>query len=260
MTIATFWLALCWHVAAVDYPSWKRYLTKWIVGSVHVVIHLAAMFALCLAFVLLHNLITPTIKSSLDRQWQTSDQPAIVRNVLNETLEPITRQAVEQRQIIEREDIARRSEQPVQYPRDRELPPLRPIIEADQSFDTGGALPYKEIRQLVGFVLYPIEMIIFGALIGSGIFGVYLVLTGVFGGRYGDAAFAAFRPKGYRVFLRIKFSPEHATVFPIGLKSVPPRKHWRPSEASDDGGRRGADLVPKRPLRPQLVEPPIMVK
>ena len=124
------------------------------------------------SFSAFHNEITPTIKTQIDKVWQDrAQQPNIVRDVITETLEPITRQAIEQRQIIEREDIARRSGRPIQYPSNRELPPLRPITEALEPTEEGGRLPYKEVRQIVGFVMYPLEMIFIGGFVGGFLWG-----------------------------------------------------------------------------------------
>ena len=48
---------LIWYVDAVDRPGFRRYATKFVVGTVHFLAHLMAMFTLSLLVVTLNNKI-----------------------------------------------------------------------------------------------------------------------------------------------------------------------------------------------------------
>ncbi|MFN3746624.1 MAG: hypothetical protein ACK4TL_18130 [Hyphomicrobiaceae bacterium] len=254
------WFLLCWYVDAAARPRWKNYLVKLLVGTSHFLVHVCAMFSLGLAFVLVHNEITPTIKAQVDKVWQGREQqPEIIRDVITETLEPITRQAIEQRQIIEREEIARRIGRPVQYPSDRELPPLRPITEAAGPTEEGGGLPYKEIRQLVGFVMYPVEMIFVGGFVGAFVWGLYWVLAGCLLRMHTEDAFAALRIQDYRNFLRMKFEPDKVTIYPIALDRTPRRDFWMAPPRDKTPPPHNPQLVATRPLDTKLIEEPIVI-
>ena len=254
------WILLCWYVDSVERPRWKHYLVKFLVGTAHFLAHTFVMFALGLALVLFHNEITPTIKTAVDKIWQDREQqPDIVRDVITETLEPITRQAIEQRQIIEREDIARRSGRPIAYPRDRELPPLRPITEALEPAEESGGLPYREIRQIVGFVMYPLEMIFIGGFLGATLWGLYWVLAGCLMRMHTEDAFAALRIGDYRNFLRMKFEPDKVTIYPVGLDRTPPRSFWMAPPRDKAPPSHNPQLVATRALDIKLIEEPVVI-
>jgi hypothetical protein len=254
------WFLLCWYVDSAARPRWKHYLVKLVVGTAHFAAHVFAMFALGLALVLFHNEITPTIKHQIDKVWQDRErQPEIVRDVITETLEPITRRAIEQRQIIEREDIARRMGRPMVYPRDRALPPLEPITQGAEPSEEGGGLPYKEIRQLIGFVLYPIEMILIGGFIGAFLWGLYWVLAGCLMRMHTEDAFAALRIGDYRNFLRMKFEPDRVTIYPIALDKTPKRSFWKAPRPDVAPPPHNPQLVAKGPLALKLIEEPIVI-
>jgi hypothetical protein len=254
------WVLLCWYVDSVERPRWKHYLVKFLVGSAHWTAHTFAMFALGLAFVLFHNEITPTIKAQVDKVWQDREQqPGIVRDVITETLEPITRQAIEQRQIIEREEIARRTGRPMQYPMDKPLPQLRPINEPMEPMEEMGGLPYKEVRQIVGFILYPIEMILIGGFIGALLWGVYWVLAGCLMRMHTEDAFAALRISDYRNFLRMKFEPDKVTIYPIGLDRIPKNEHWMAPPKDKPPPPHNPQILATRPIPIHLIEEPIVI-
>lgn len=254
------WILLCSYVDSVERPRWKHYFVKIFVGSAHFLAHTFAMFSLGLAFVLFHNEITPTIKTQVDKIWQDrAQQPNIVRDVITETLEPITRQAIEQRQIIEREDISRRTGRPIPLPRDKELPPLRPITETVTQAEEGGGLPYKEIRQIVGFVMYPIEMIFIGGFIGAFLWGIYWVLAGCLMRMHTEDAFAALRIGDYRNFLRMKFEPDKVTIYPIGLDKTPKRNFWMAPPRGKTPPPHNPQLVATRQIPAKLIEEPIVI-
>jgi hypothetical protein len=253
------WVLLCRYVDAVDRPRWKHLLVKGVVGTAHFIVHTFVMFAFGLALVMFHNQITPTIKTYVDQVWQArNQQPEIVRDVINETLEPISRPAYEQRRIIERERNARRMGRSEEMPLDQPLPPLSPIINGTTSGGEEG-LPYAEIRQIVGFVLYPIEMIFIGGFIGALLWGLYWVLAGCLMRMHTEDAFAALRIQDYRNFLRIKFEPDKVTIYPIGLDKTPKPDHWMAPPKGKVPPPHNPRLVATRPIDIHLIEEPIVI-
>jgi hypothetical protein len=254
------WILLCGYVDSVERPRWKHYLVKFLVGTTHFLAHVFIMFTLGLALVLFHNTITPSIKAQVDKIWlDRNQQPDIVRDVITETLEPHTRRSAEQRQIIEREDIAKRTGRSARYPSDRELPPLKPLLETMEPAEEGGGLPYREVRQLVGFVLYPLEMIFIGGFIGALLWGLYWVLAGCLLRMHTEDAFAALRIQDYRNFLRMKFEPDKVTIYPIGLDRVPKREHWMAPPKGKPPPVHNPQLVATRPIDIHLIEEPITI-
>ena len=74
------------------------------------------------------------------------------------------------------------------------------------------------MRELVGFISYPILMIVarrpgrrlvVGLLLGAS--------PGIFGRMHAEQAFAALRIKNYKNFLRLKFEPDKLTIYPLGI-------------------------------------------
>lgn len=256
--LLALWLLLCWYVQAVDRPRWRRYLVKGVVGSLHFLAHVVAMFAIGLAFVMLHNAITPSIKAQIDRIWQQRDaQPDILRDVIKETLEPISPMAVEQRKLRERETIVRQTGEVPRIALDQPLPPLKPIIGDSRTSED--RLPYAEVRKLVGFILYPGEMMVFGGMAGAFIWGLYWVLTGLLGRMHAEDAFAALRIQDYRNFLRMKFEPHQVTIYPLGLDKCPRAHHWMAPPKDRPAAPNNPQLVATRRIDVKLIEDPIVI-
>ena len=116
---------LIWYVDAVELPGFRRYATKFVVGTAHFLAHLTAMFTLSLLVVTWNNQMTPTIQSQLDALYTSREEKTpIVRDAIKESLEPLKRRT-EQRQ--------------------------RAPLEAPAA---------SPVRQLVGFMSYPILMIV----------------------------------------------------------------------------------------------------
>ena len=65
--------------------------------------------------------------------------------------------------------------------------------------------------------IYPFEMVLIGGTLGGLIFGLYLMLTYIFGKVNCDWMFSSQRLDGYRCFLRMKFEPDKLTIYPIRL-------------------------------------------
>ena len=157
---------LVWYVDAVDRPGFRRYATKFFVGTAHFLAHLTAMFTLSLLVVSWNNQMAPPIlERQLEALYSSSAQPA------DRPSHP---------------GIAGTAASA----RTRRSAPSRP---------QGQPTP---IRQLVGFTSYPMLMIALGALVGGSLWGFYWVLTGVVGRMHAEDAFAALRIKNYKNFLR----------------------------------------------------------
>jgi hypothetical protein len=176
----------------------RRVLTKFFVGSAHFLAHVIAMFTLSLLVVQLNNQMTPPIERWLNTLYKDrGEQAPIVRDVIQEGLEPLQRKQATQ----QRERAAAPSEQ-------------------------ASAPRPSPVRELVGFTAYPTLMIGLGALIGGSLWGFYWVLTGIFGRMHSEEAFAALRIKNYKNFLRLKFEQDKLTIYPLGIDKMPGPDHW----------------------------------
>jgi hypothetical protein len=83
---------LVWYVDAIDRPGFRRYATKFLVGTGHFAAHVAAMFTLSLMVVSLNNQMAPVIERQLQALNATRDaRPAIVREIIRESVEPLQR-------------------------------------------------------------------------------------------------------------------------------------------------------------------------
>src|SRR5262245_31008554 len=149
LMLGALYATLLWYVDAIERPKLRRYGTKFCVGTLHFLAHLAVMFTLSLLVVSLNNQMAGPIERALDTIYQAREERApIVRDVIQEGLEPLQRQA--------REGSPAASDRPSQSAR----PPA--------------------VRELVGFVAYPLLMIVLGALCGGSLWGGYWGVTGSF--------------------------------------------------------------------------------
>jgi hypothetical protein len=95
---------------------------------------------------------------------------------------------------------------------------------------------------------------VFGSVIGSTVFCVYLLLANLFTGTHGNEIFSGLHTEGYDNFLRLQFRDDQVTVHPIALDKV--GRHWR---ARPDGAPEDPWLVPEHELLPRFVEAPFVV-
>jgi hypothetical protein len=72
-----------------------------------------------------------------------------------------------------------------------------------------------------------------------------------------DWIFSSQRIADYRCFLRMRFEPDTLTIYPIRVDSVPSRSGWRWRE---NPGARASLLEPASPLKPRLIEGPIVIR
>ena len=106
-------------------------------------------------------------------------------------------------------------------------------------------------------IVYPVEMIFLGGLLGGLIFATYLSLVYVLGKVNADWIFSSQRIADYKCFLRMRFDPDKLTIYPICLDSVPERGGWRWRRKPQPGQAR---VEPRSPLRPRLIEGPIVIQ
>jgi hypothetical protein len=227
--LAGLYATLLWYVDAIERPKTRRYLTKFCVGTMHFLAHLVVMFTLSLLIVSLNNQMAGPIGRALDSIYQAREEQApIVRDVIQEGLEPLQhRQA--------REGSPAASDRPSQSTR----PPA--------------------VRELVGFLSYPLLMIALGALCGGSLWGVYWVVTGIFGRMHSEQAFAALRIKNYKNFLRLKFEPDKLTIYPLGIDRIPGPDRWLNAPRGANPLPHNPRLIAARPIDVRLIENPIVI-
>lgn len=96
-----------------------------------------------------------------------------------------------------------------------------------------------------------------GWVAGSMIMGLYLLISLNVFGRHSEEAFSALRIQDYKNFLRLHVANDGTlTIYPIGIDRVPRR--WRERRSDDAPGPSG--LEPAEPLKPTLIEPPIVIR
>jgi hypothetical protein len=233
---------LVWYVDAVERPGPRRYLVKLAVGGGHFLAHAAAMFSLFLVFMTLNNAIAPIVESEVDRLLRMrSEEANILRGLVQETLEPLSR---------ERKLARERTDAIV----GRAAPPAPAAPDADAK----SAEP-NTVRELVG-LLYPLQMVLVGGLLGGLIWGCYWVVTGLFGRMHAEDAFAALRIQDYKNFLRIKLEPDQVTIYPIGLDRVPRKADWMSAPVELHGQGHNPALIPVKQIQIHLIEEPIVIR
>ena len=149
---------LIWYVDAVERPGFRRYATKFVVGTAHFLAHLTAMFTL--------SLLVVTLEQPDDADHR---EPARCRSTHRAT----NRRPSSATPSRSRWSRCKRQDASSASARRRTRPAASPV------------------RQLVGFMSYPILMIVLGALVGGSLWGLYWVLTGLFGRMHAEDAFAA---------------------------------------------------------------------
>jgi hypothetical protein len=234
LMLGGLWATLVWYVDAVERPKIRRVLTKFLVGTTHFLAHMTAMFTLSLLVVSLNNQMAGPLEKHLDALYKgRGGQTPIVRDVIQEGLEPLQRkQATQQRE-------------KAGAPTEQAGAPARP----------------SPVRELVGFTSYPTLMILLGALVGGSLWGFYWVLTGVFGRMHSEEAFAALRLKSYKNFLRMKFEKDKLTIYPLGLDKMPGPDHWMNAPRGKANPLpSNPKLIAVKPIDLRLIESPIVIQ
>jgi hypothetical protein len=113
--------------------------------------------------------------------------------------------------------------------------------------------------KVAGVALYTILMVLIGGVLGALVVGFYFVLTSWLRGMHAEMSFAALGIKDYKNFLRMKFEKDKLTIYPIALDKVPGRYGWRARKPKDNPIDHEPLIVPARPMKPRLIEPPIEI-
>jgi hypothetical protein len=99
-----------------------------------------------------------------------------------------------------------------------------------------------------------------GGALGGFVMGLYWTLTSTLLNMHTGDAFGALGIKDYKHFLRIKLEPGRATIYAIALDKVPGRRGWRWQLGKDDvRPSHNPQILPVKPLKPRLIEPPIII-
>jgi hypothetical protein len=114
-----------------------------------------------------------------------------------------------------------------------------------------------DVLQVVFFAIASISL---GGILGALIFGAYWSLMSTFAARHTDHAFSALGLKNYKHFLRMRFEKDQVTIYPIAIDKVPGRRGWRALEHGETRPSHSPQIVPKKGLRPHLIEPPIIIR
>lgn len=115
------------------------------------------------------------------------------------------------------------------------------------------------IQTATSLAIFAAIAVLIGGFIGATIMGLYWTLTSTLFNMHCGDAFGALGIRNYKHFLRMSFEPDKVTIYPIAIDQVPGRRGWR-SATSDEFERQPSLIVPKAPLKPRLIEAPIVVK
>ena len=213
--------ALVWYVDATERPGLRRYATKFLVGTAHFLAHVTAMMVLSLAVVGLNNRMTPPIERQLQALYATREGQS---QIVRDVIEEL----------------------------------LAPMKRKSGSPDAKEVSP---VREVVGFMAYPVLMIALGALVGGMLWGLYWVLTGLIARMHAEDAFAALRIQNYKNFLRLKLERDKLTIYPLGIDRVPRPDDWVNVPRGPNGAMpNNAKLIPVKPINVRLIEDPIVIQ
>jgi hypothetical protein len=95
-----------------------------------------------------------------------------------------------------------------------------------------------------------------GWVVGSMVMGLYLLISLNVFGRHSEHAFSALRIQDFKHFLRLHIESDGTlTIYPIKIDRVPRR--WK--ERSGGTAETDSRVVPEESIRPELIEPPIVL-
>jgi hypothetical protein len=99
-------------------------------------------------------------------------------------------------------------------------------------------------------------VLVFGAVLGSFVFGTYLVVAFAMFKRHENENFSSGRYETYKNFLRLHIGPEGVTIYPIGIDK--PCTEWKvvaqPASSEDSYLAPASGTIPTR-----LIEQPFRV-
>ncbi len=245
-------LTLIWYVDAREKPVWRHWFAKIFIGTLHWSAHVTTMFALGFLFVMLNNWTSPFVERQVNTLWQKSNtELGVIGRGIKEALEPLSTARAEQRE--QYGDKAKPGELR------RAAPPVPAQQRLLQQKPTGDPLVAKGVRQILGFILYPLQEIILGGIVGGFVWGVYWTLSSVLLRMHAEDAFAALRIKDYKNFLRMRFDQDSLTIFPIGVDKVPRWTFWRDRSSAGPTVPHNPRLVASDHIDVRLIEKPIVI-
>ena len=249
-------IVLMGYAGSDEHRPVRRFFKRLIVGGGHFIAHLMAMFAVGLLFVMVNNWIAPKIEPQVNALWgRAVGATGIASKVVKEVFEPLSEQRQAQRDMFGTGDATRGGLK-------RAAPPASAMPKYESAPGTPmppTGLQTSAVRQIVGFVLYPLEIIFLGGLAGGFIWGLYWVICSVFLRMHAEDAFAALRIKHYKNFLRFKFEPHQLTIYPIGVDRIPKKRFWQARNGGVNEPSHNPQLVAREPIIVRLIETPIKI-
>jgi hypothetical protein len=116
---------------------------------------------------------------------------------------------------------------------------------------------FKDVHGVFFVILAVLFVFAVGGVIGSVVFGAYLVFALAVLNRHVTEAFSAFRYEGFKNFLRIQVRSDGITIYPIGIDKV--CNTWKPDPGNPDP--EASHLKPAiGTIAPRLIGEPITVR
>ena len=101
-------------------------------------------------------------------------------------------------------------------------------------------------------------MLVLGGGVAGALFGLYLYVSSRYLDINHNDAASAMRRNSYRHFLRIRIKGDEATIYPVGLETIPQRTQWRKN--TNKSADNPSEYVAEPPLEPRLIESPVVVR
>ena len=103
---------------------------------------------------------------------------------------------------------------------------------------------------------FDVSVFILGGLLGSFIFGIYLILSNLVAGFHRTEAFSALENKNHKSFLRMEINKKELVIHAIGLEKTAHHWQWEENETEYQSW-----LMPaSEPLKPKIIGKPIRIK
>ena len=109
------------------------------------------------------------------------------------------------------------------------------------------------------FLLFAVEVVFIGGFAGAFVWGVYLLVACGRFNLHSNDGFSAMRIADYKLFLRLRITNDELTIYPIALDRVPKRSEWKWNSTRSES-QNEPRIVPTTPLKPHLIEGPVIVK
>ena len=109
------------------------------------------------------------------------------------------------------------------------------------------------------FLLFAAETMVIGGFIGGFVWGIYLLLVCRRFGLHTNDGFSAMRRDSHKHFLRLRITDKEVAIYPIAVDRVPERSGWQYNPAGSKD-QNTPYVLPKVPLRPHLIEGPVIVR